>query len=577
MSGSSLYVQSTQYDAAGRLELRLLGADQVRIDPYYRSWDTQGGRMHWLIGRVGSAGAFLQALEYAYDAVGNVSWIKDNLAGGVQTQSFSYDAMDRLLSAGAAPAGDGGDYSESYSYDSAGRLVNGPRGGGYVYGDAGHKHAVTAVSGGHSYAYDANGNLTSRTTSGQSFTLTYDAENRLVSVSGGAAASFVYDGDGRRVKATVNGVTSYYVGDHYEVSGGVVKKYYTAGGQRIALRSGGVLSWLLSDHLGGTAHTVGGTTETGEVRYRAFGTTRFTSGTTPTSYRFTGQREESALGLYYYNARWYDPVLGHFLSPDSIVPAAGNALDYHRYAYTRFNPLKYTDPSGHYSDKALMTHFGCETWACVESHFQEGGSHAGLWGWLNVLLIAEDGDAVEAFVVYDNQTAWVSGQFATQEGKIVVQNPQLRFSAGAPHSSGATWGELTFAKMALMGSWEGYHHAQYNSDRSFTSVYNQRYTDCRHQDCVAQTIDTVGVAGASLMVASPVCGPAVELCASVGGFVNLGATGVGALWTGYQAFKGNTSLADIYMTSTTTATGIAAKNPWINLAASIAQLLWDSQ
>jgi RHS repeat-associated protein len=153
-----------------------------------------------------------------------------------------------------------------------------------------------------------------------------------VSVSGAATASFVYDGDGRRVKATVNGVTSYYVGDHYEVSGGVVKKYYAAGGQRIALRSGGTLHWLLNDHLGGTAHTLSGTTETGEVRYRAFGVSRFTSGTTPTTYRFTGQREETSLGLYYYNARWYDPASGHFLSPDSIVPAAGNALDYHRYA-----------------------------------------------------------------------------------------------------------------------------------------------------------------------------------------------------------------------------------------------------
>jgi RHS repeat-associated protein len=74
--------------------------------------------------------------------------------------------------------------------------------------------------------------------------------------------------------------------------------------------------------------------ETGEVRYRAFGATRFTSGTTPTSVRFTGQREEAALG--------------HFLSPDTVVPDPGNALDYHRYAYVRFNPLKYTDPSGHW-------------------------------------------------------------------------------------------------------------------------------------------------------------------------------------------------------------------------------------
>jgi RHS repeat-associated protein len=74
------------------------------------------------------------------------------------------------------------------------------------------------------------------------------------------------------------------------------------------LRSGGARSWLLNDHLGGTAAV-------GEVRYRAFGVTRFTSGTTPTSYRFTGQREEAALGLYDYNVRWYDPALGHGLSP----------------------------------------------------------------------------------------------------------------------------------------------------------------------------------------------------------------------------------------------------------------------
>jgi hypothetical protein len=68
----------------------------------------------------------------------------------------------------------------------------------------------------------------------------------------------------------------------------------------VALRSGGTLYWLLNDHLGSTAVTLSGATEAGEVRYRAFGATRFTSGTTPTSVRFTGQREEAALGLYFY-------------------------------------------------------------------------------------------------------------------------------------------------------------------------------------------------------------------------------------------------------------------------------------
>ena len=53
------------------------------------------------------------------------------------------------------------------------------------------------------------------------------------------------------------------------------------------------------------------------------------------------------LGIYFYNARFYSPSLGRFLSVDTIVSEIGNSQAYDRYAYTENNPIKYIDSSGH--------------------------------------------------------------------------------------------------------------------------------------------------------------------------------------------------------------------------------------
>jgi RHS repeat-associated protein len=66
-------------------------------------------------------------------------------------------------------------------------------------------------------------------------------------------------------------------------------------------------------------------------------------------YRYTGQREEDAIGLYYYDVRWYDPALGRFIQPDTIVPGASNTQALNRYSYVLNNPMKYTDPTGHWT------------------------------------------------------------------------------------------------------------------------------------------------------------------------------------------------------------------------------------
>ena len=60
----------------------------------------------------------------------------------------------------------------------------------------------------------------------------------------------------------------------------------------------------------------------------------------------TGQKSDGT-GLLYYNARYYDPALGTFLSPDTLVPDAGAVVDYNRFLYAQGNPLKYADPNGH--------------------------------------------------------------------------------------------------------------------------------------------------------------------------------------------------------------------------------------
>ncbi len=136
------------------------------------------------------------------------------------------------------------------------------------------------------HCHDQNGNLRRRKVgTSTTTTFSYDAENRLTSVSGAATAAFVYDGDGNRVKATFGTTTTVYVGAIYETSGSTVRKYYYAGGSRIAMRTDGQIYYLLGDHLGGTNITARGTdgAELGKVLYRPWGETRVITGTTPTA------------------------------------------------------------------------------------------------------------------------------------------------------------------------------------------------------------------------------------------------------------------------------------------------------
>jgi RHS repeat-associated protein len=62
---------------------------------------------------------------------------------------------------------------------------------------------------------------------------------------------------------------------------------------------------------------------------------------------FTGQREITGLGIYHYNARFYSPKMGRFLSADTLIPSYINPQHLNRYMYVVGNPIRYNDPTGH--------------------------------------------------------------------------------------------------------------------------------------------------------------------------------------------------------------------------------------
>ena len=107
--------------------------------------------------------------------------------------------------------------------------------------------------------------------------------------------------------------------------------------------------------------------------YHPYGAQRSAWATLHTDRTFTGQKEDGT-GLLYYNARYYDPALGTFISPDTVVPDAGMTVDYNRFLYARGNPLKYSDPSGYapqYYGDPDPNNAPCATDWCWENRWYE--------------------------------------------------------------------------------------------------------------------------------------------------------------------------------------------------------------
>jgi RHS repeat-associated protein len=158
-----------------------------------------------------------------------------------------------------------------------------------------------------------------------------------------------YDANGKRIKKqNSDGEFTYYINKFYEIDNGTFISYFFRDDERVAKQTSEGMEWYLSDHIGSTSLMVD---ENGLVvectDYFPYGQVR--SGGLE-KYGFTGQENDADTGLMYYGARYYSPEYSIFVQPDTMLPDPYNPQALNRYSYALNNPVKYTDPSGHFVD-----------------------------------------------------------------------------------------------------------------------------------------------------------------------------------------------------------------------------------
>ena len=180
---------------------------------------------------------------------------------------------------------------------------------------------------------------------------TYDQMNRLKTATNNdlLSAVYTYDAGGCRVRSwdTRDGVVDYvYSGLNIldEVKENVHEKHVYAGEMHVVSNTLDVVEYYHVDHLGSTRlKTAANGSSVYESNYEPFGPSSGESGSE--DYRYTGKHEDPS-GLYYFGARYYDPLTGRFTTRDTVFGELIDPQSQNRYAYCMNNPHKYTDPDG---------------------------------------------------------------------------------------------------------------------------------------------------------------------------------------------------------------------------------------
>ena len=161
-----------------------------------------------------------------------------------------------------------------------------------------------------------------------------------------------------------------------EETGNVIRTIYyvyDANGQPVGMKYNGVQYWYQKNMQGDVVRILNASgAEVVSYAYDAWGKVLSVSGSLSSTvgaanpFRYRGYYYDTETGWYYLNTRYYDPNVGRFLSPDTILGANSGLLGYNLYAYCNNNPVMFVDPSGmcYYRNEYMPGYYNIEDIPC---------------------------------------------------------------------------------------------------------------------------------------------------------------------------------------------------------------------
>jgi RHS repeat-associated protein len=350
-TGANVYASGLTYNPA----FQLTGFNYGNGNPFQASFTYSPDQLQLTGIAYAQGGSTKFGVSYSYGAAGSnngqILGTTDNLESG-RSVTYGYDSLYRLTSAVTAGSTNYPKWGLSWTYDRYGNRTAQNISSGCVSPMTCPTNSVAIDAAtnrltGSPYVYDANGNLNN---DGQN-TLTYDAENRLISTSGSSgSATYAYDGNGLRVQKISGGITTNYVFSRSKViaeypSSGAVTEYLYLGDRLLLTVVNSAGTYHLWDQLTERMSIDSNGNIVRQNGHFPFGEQWYDSGSS-TKWKFTTYERDSESGNDYAMARYYTSRLARFLSTDPLAGEVANPQSLNRYAYVANDAIDFSDPSG---------------------------------------------------------------------------------------------------------------------------------------------------------------------------------------------------------------------------------------